>query len=319
MAEHPSLVARLVALNERTRQAWKHPHNKKYYVPASFQGFQKSSRETTPLEEYNGRKNHPDDTEPELRIVLDKPPKDMSKGWVFGSDQTACDIYCGEYDEDKKYNIGRQTFSISITKDRHVALKHFRNTNRTEVQYCLQMAGDRRDFVWIMFPSSWCIYVTSANHLKFQVKVAQPSTMSERLRARFLHEVEISMPSMPLPSVASGTTTAESSLVPRPDRKPFYYVRMDHVLGMGSFGKVYVVVDASTGVEYAGKTFIGEIDTREILTLARQNHVSHIFIFTFLTGCVWHFKTTRDELWKSFIFELMVSIGKHPQICILIP
>ncbi len=327
MAEwDPNVVARLVALNERTRQAWADPHNDRYYTPASFRGFlvrDGKSREPTPFSDDSDNDGHVEDTEPELRLCFNKNlPKNMSQGWTFGSDKTACDIYCGEHDKKQKYNIGSQTFSITISEQGNVVLKHLKDTNRTTVQYGSQKAGDRREFVWIMFPDCEKIVVTTAKLLKFRVIVAEPSAQTKvyrGLRARFVKGIENSIPSMPLLSVDCGTTTADSSLVSTPERNPFYYVRKDHVLGMGSFGKVYIVVDASTGVEYAGKTFIGEIDYREILTLAVQDHVSHILFFAFLTGCVWHFKTTRDELWKSFAFELMVSIGKHPQICMVVP
>ena len=278
------LVAILVALNERTRQAWAHPHNRSYYRPASFQGFSirdGKSREPTPSEEDMSTINHVHETEPELHLYLDQRPKDLSKGWVFGSDRNACDIYCGEPDKSRKYNIGRQTFSITINKQSHVVLKHLRNTNWTHVQYDNQQAGERREFVWIILPYCKDIYVTTANKLEFQVKVVDPSQQmesSKRSRAVllswFLGEVEDSMPSTPHYSLNSGSTTSDSSLCCTPQTQPYYYVRKDRLLGSGSFGKVYIVVDVSTGVEYAGKTFFGKVDEQEADILAKQKHVS---------------------------------------------
>ena len=283
------LVARLVALNERTRQAWAHPHNRSYYKPAFFQGVSVrdgKSRESTPSEVDMSTSNHVRDTEPELHLYLDDRPKDPSKGWVFGSDRKACDIYCGEPDKSRNYNIGRQTFSITIDKQSHVILKHLRNTNRTQVQYDNQQAGDRREFVWIMLPFCTNIYVTTANKLEFQVEVVNPSKIKEPtkrsrliLLSRFFADVEKSMLSTPLRSVDSGSTASYSSLSYTPKTQPFYYVRKDRLLGSGSFGKVYIVVDVSTGVEYAGKTFIGEVDQGEVDILANQNHVSIITFF----------------------------------------
>ena len=228
--------------------------------------------------------NH--DTEPELHLYLDDRPKDLSKGWVFGSDRNACDIYCGEPDRSGNYNIGRQTFSITIDKRSHVVLKHLRNTNRTQVQYDKQKAGDRQEFVWIMLPDCNDIFVTTANKLKFQVEVVDPSELTESskrsrstLLSWFLADVEDSMLSTPLRSVDSGSTASYSSLCYKSKTQPFYYVRKDRLLGSGSFGKVYIVVDVSTGVEYAGKTFIGEVDQDEVYILANQNHVSIITLF----------------------------------------
>ena len=266
----PKLVIRLVAQNERTRIAWKDPHNKRYYVPASFQDFPvrgDMSGGTTPFDDrpVDSDEDLAQDSEPELRISIDKLPKNMKKGWVFGSDKSACDIYCGEYDEN--YKIGRQTFSITIKKQHDVILKHFRNSNWTNVKYGAQKTGVRQEFVWIMFSSCKGISVTSARQLKFGVILAKPGNEEElarnlNLRAQFLAEVEKSMKPMPLP-------------LPTPKLRPFYYVRKDRELGSGGFGKVYIVVDASTGDEYAGKTFFGDFDKTEGTILVMQNHVSH--------------------------------------------
>ena len=282
-----NIVARLVALNERTRKAWAHPHNASYYVPASFQGFpvhEGRSREPTPCDEDMKRCDHVEDSEPELRLCFNNRPKDISKGWVFGSDQTACDIYCGQHDKKKMYNIGKQTLSITISKQGYVVLQHLREINRTQVQYGSQKAGDRDEFVWIMFPSCRNITVTSANQLKFQVIVANYSVQSEsyrEMRAQFLQEVENSTPSTPPPAMDSKVTTVNTSTVSTPTTQPFYYRCDDRILGMGSFGIVYIVVDASTGVEHAGKVFFGDFDPSEADILAKQKHVSHMtFVFT---------------------------------------
>ena len=78
----PNVVARLVALNERTRKAWAHPHNQPFYIPASFQGFSVHdgrSREPTPCEEDMKGGDHIEDTEPELRLCFSNRPKDIRK------------------------------------------------------------------------------------------------------------------------------------------------------------------------------------------------------------------------------------------------
>ena len=276
----PNIVARLVALNERTRKAWAHPHNKPFYTPASVQSFSVRDGkrpESAILVEDTSSHHRVQGTEPELRLCLTNRPKDISKGWVFGSDPNACDIYCGEHDKAQNYNIGRQTFAITINEQCDVILKHLKDTNRTEVQYDSQKPGDRREFVWIMFPFCASIVVTSANWLRFQVIVAGPSTpmeMCKRLRLRFLQDVKNSMPSMPLPSIDRETTTADTSLVSTRKTHPFYYVRKDQVLGCGSFGEVSVVIDVSSGIEYAGKMLFGEIYQNEVDILTKKKHVS---------------------------------------------
>ena len=295
------LAVRLVAQNERTRQAWAHPHNKRFYKPASFQGFSVRDgreREPTPSELELASEGHAQDTEPELRLYLNNRPKDMSKGWVFGSDKSACDIYCGEHSRSEQYNISSQTFSITINQQGHVILKHLRNINRTQVSYEKQKAGDRQEFVWIMFPELK-MSVTSAKQLKFKVMVVDPSELKGpgralhlRVRSKFIKDVEDSMRSMPQVSEHSGPNF---SLVNPPQTQPFYYVRKDRLLGSGSFGNVYVVVDVSTGIEYAGKTYIGEVDQREADILAKQNHVSKMNPFIICCACYQRGQSLRNK------------------------
>lgn len=296
--DKPNLVARLVALNERTRKAWAHPHNRKHYVPASFQGSKVRGgaiREFTPSEEDMIKNVRKEDTEPELRLYFYNCPKDQTKGWVFGSDRNACDIYCGELDEESHYNIGRQTFSITLNDEGQVILKHLRNTNRTRVQYDSQDAGARQEFVWIMLPYCPRIYVCSAKELKFEVKVLQLKEQTDlclEYRSVFLADRR------PLESWRTAP-----SLLSAPQMEPFYYVRKDRPLGSGSFGSVYNVVDVSTGVEYAGKTFHGDFSRSEADILAKQNHVSCITFFTICCTC--HIDQDRiqgsgDKLGKIF-------------------
>ena len=310
--DEPNLVARLVALNERTRKAWAHPHNRSYYVPASYKGIEvreRASRESTPSNEDTITQ----DTEPELRLYLNNRPKDIRKGWVFGSDKTACDIYCGDADTKSQYNIGRQTFSITLNEECQVILKHLRNTNWTQVRYDDQSAGARGEFVYIMLPYCQNIYVCSAKELKFQVEVVQLRAQTKlcmRLRSQFLMDVEKSTPPMPVLSGGSGSWMAATSLVSATQMQPFYYIRKDRMLGKGSFGKVYIVVDVSTGVEYAGKTFNSKIGRSEAEILANQKHVSHI---TFSTICC-RVQGMREKPGKTFTSELIVSSGKYPSI-----
>ena len=279
------IVVRLVPLNTRTRTAWTHRHNKLNYVGASFQGFperERASRGVTPLDTDKGMSSHAKDSEPEIRLSFSRPPKNISKGWVFGSDQNVCDVYCGEPEMVPFYNIGRQTFSITINKLGYVILKHLRDTNWTQVKYGMQKAGERQEFVWFMFPIDEEIIVTTANLLKFSVIVTKPrnqTALYKTLWTKFIKDIEDSMPSIPPLSVDSGTTTADTSLLSKRKPRPFYYIRIDRLLGAGSFGLVFHVVDVSTGIEYAGKRFYGGYNSSEPRILALQDHVSHTTLF----------------------------------------
>ena len=318
MMDH--FLVRLVARNERTRQAWAHKHNTPYYVGPSFEGFEERegiSRESTPADGGSA-----EDTEPELRFDFDSRPRDIAQGWVFGSNRNVCDIYCGENNESKDYNIGRQTFSITINNQGNVVLRHLGDKNWTEVQYHTQKAGRRGEFVWIMFSDCKDIFVTTAHNLKFQVVVVNSNAQTalyKTLCAYFLAEVKESTPSIPLLSKDSGTTTADTSLVSTPKNSPFYYILKHRRLGKGAFGKVYVVVDASTGVEYAGKKFFGKFNSDEPRILASQPHVSRITFFRSLCDLLLVLGTRQmnDRVARNTVI-LMVSIAECSGVCHII-
>lgn len=153
-------------------------------------------------------------------------------------------MYCGGGDNVRNDKIGGQTFTLTVSKQGHVILEHINNQNLTEVEYQPQKAGRRREFTWIMFPKCKSIVVTSAKQLIFKVIVTTPDAQTKlykQLRANLINEAEVSM----------GSMTADISLASRTNRQPFFYRCEGRELGRGSFGKVDVVVDASTGVEYA--------------------------------------------------------------------
>ena len=283
MDQHgPNIMARLVALNARTRTAWAHPHNKRFYVPTRVQGrpkYDENRHESIPVHENSDSDSDDEPNKPELRIRFDIRPKDISKGWMFGSDRRVCDIYCGEDDGNCNSTVSEHTFLITMSKQGNVVLKQLQDTDEMQVQYGNQNFGRRGRFVWTMLPDCNCIIVNSTNLLKFRVLVATPSHQTESYKAfriGFLADVEKSLPSIPSSSVGNETTAADTSLVSTSESNPAYYRRERDELGYGSFGKVFVVVDVSTTIEYAGKTFFRDSGHNEVEILSKQNHVGRI-------------------------------------------
>ena len=283
MNQHdPKIMARLVALNARTRSAWAHPHNKRFYVPTRVQGwpeYDKNRHESIPVHENSDSDSDDEANGPELRIRFDIRPKDISKGWTFGSDRSVCDIYCGEDDGDYNSAVGKQIFLITMSKQGNMVLEQLRDTDETQVQYGNQKVGRRGKFVWTMLPDCSSIIVYSTNLLKFRVLVAMPSHQIESytaFRTDFLADVKKSLPSIPLFSVDNEPMAADTSLVSTSESKPFYYRREEEQLGYGSFGKVFVVVDVSTAIKYAGKIFFRDSGHTEVEILAKQNQVSRV-------------------------------------------
>lgn len=278
----PSLIVRLVPLNERTRNAWKDPHNAPFYVPASFQGFQRregSSRETTPYEADIATQNKVSDEESEIRLTLNDIPKDVTQGFMFGRSKSSCDVYCGERSD--AYNISGQAFSITINKKGQVILKYLTPKSNISVQYGDQEPGVRTTFTWILFPE--CkkgIVIKVAEELVFGVIMPLHGDFAEEYRKgcyEYVANVESAVASIPVLGVESQSLTTDPSRIPTPNTKPFYYRCVEEELGRGSFGKVYLVRDVTTGKKYAGKEFhCDQVDQNEGHILAQQNHVSKI-------------------------------------------
>lgn len=278
----PSLIARLIPLNERTSQAWKDPHNAPFYKPASFQGFEHregSSRDTTPFEDEIDAKDKVSDSESEIRLTLNDLPKDITEGFMFGKNKHFCDIYCGEWS--KAFNISGRAFSITIDKKGQVVLKYLTPKSEISVQYGDQQPGVRTLSTWILFPD--CekgIVVEVADQLRFRVIVPYHNFFGGDYRQaclEYVTNVESAVASIPILTTNSQPVTMDPSRMPTPNTKPFYY--RERVLGRGSSGTVYLVRDVSTGEEYAGKEFhCGQIDYDEGLVLASQKHVSNIIL-----------------------------------------
>ena len=275
----PKIMARLVALNARTRAAWAHPHNKRFYVPTRVRclpEYDEYRHESIPVHENSDIDSHVGANEPELRICFDIRPKDISKGWIFGNDRHVCDVYCGEDDGYCNSTVSEQTFLITMSKQGNVVLKQLQDSDETQVQYDSQKVGRRGKFVWTMLPECNSIIVNSNSLLKFRVLVATPTESYKAFRTGFLADVKQSLPSMPLSSVGNETTAADTSLISTSDSHPFYYRRERDELGCGSFGKVFVVVDVTTTIEYAGKIWFRDSGHNEVEILSNQNHVSRV-------------------------------------------
>ena len=179
MADNDSnLIVRLVPLNEKTRRAWKNPHNALFYVPASHQASEhrQSPSGKTPLPDNNvDQKDKASYPESQIELMINDLPKDVTKGFVFGSRKDSCDIYCGR--KSKTFNISAQAFSITIDKKGQVILKNLNPKSWISVQYGDQETGIRTSFTWILF--STCqegIVVEVAEQLKFRAIVPRKTS-----------------------------------------------------------------------------------------------------------------------------------------------
>ena len=280
----PNLIVSLTPLNERTRTAWRDLHNTPFYVRPSFQGFERHeapSRDATPFSNDIDPQEKKPDSESEITLTLNKYPKELTQGFMFGKDKRFCDVYCGEWS--KAFNISRRTFSITVNKKGEAVLKYLTPKSTISVQYGNQEPGVRTVSTWILFPG--CkngIIIKAAELLEFRILVPNHRNFGQdfkRACCEYVTNVESAVAAMPNLTMDNQPVTAEPSRMLTPNTRPFYYRCVEQELGRGSYGKVYIVYEASTGEEYAGKEFHSDqVNYNEGDILAKQDHVSNVIL-----------------------------------------
>ena len=179
----------------------------------------------------------PGDTEPEIRLTFDKPPKDPSKGFVFGSDKPICDVYCGVAED----GIGREMFRITFNDNGDVTFRTMAQERATRVTYNIQEGGKHTDCTWIFFPEADKIRVRVADRIDFDVILPQNQSEKEHYetnRSSYLEASRSMISSMSQPRVTRLPNTRTTAEMSKLNMEPYYYRGGDRFLGQGTFGKV---------------------------------------------------------------------------------
>ena len=278
--DHPALICRLEPISSRTALLWKHAHNTSRYVGPSFTGSDddQASYHEQPSPETDPTRDSEPDEEPAIELKMTNLPKNPNQGYVFGSDQRICDVYCGR--PEPEYKICSQTFSININRDGEVALYQRTDRTFTAVKYGDQHAGYRRKFKWILFPGK-PIIVTVAKKLSFRVWVPPHKNLIRSYKVH-LHEYNEACHSAVLldhdRTLGRGRQTAtDGALISNTNENRFWYHCPEPDLGKGSFARVFKVRDASTGETCAAKQYLRDFYAKETQILSQLNHVSLCF------------------------------------------
>ena len=83
----PRLIVTLEAYGTTAERAWNRPQNQDRCLSASEFVVDISSRESTPA---IGQPRS------QIQLIFDDKPKNLEKGFVFGSDLQICDVFLGE-------------------------------------------------------------------------------------------------------------------------------------------------------------------------------------------------------------------------------
>ncbi|KAK5259829.1 MAPK-activated protein kinase Srk1 [Exophiala xenobiotica] len=258
-----------------TIDSFRLPHNAGRYVKPS-----PISRGTTPSE-YGQDETPASQLEDFHRIQLRFNQKTKVKGRItFGSDPDQCDVLL---------ESTRPRFYVSFDSEQRPAIWDDSNNGLT-VSYDGQGKNDLRNhFKWIFFPEYETIRVKIPlrNKRELALKVHLPQHY-ETHPTEYENNVKRFMANSPPPHEAAfhnlgfhslGTSFAPSESL-SPTKRPVYLKREE--LGSGAYGRVRRILDATTGLQYAGKEFFHSIGWEreiEILKELRHDHVVRFLDF----------------------------------------
>ena len=283
--EDPNIIATLIATDSRlAERAFQLDHNYVRYESPPSDNRPLSSRESTPF--FGQDTPSGADNGHRLKLSFDKPPKTAREGFVFGWDP-GCDIQLVDRknfrpeDRAKVKYISKRHFSITFDAQRRVILRDSSRVG-TAVGYDGQAKDEIRSrFTWIIFPDFESIEVKIPGaDISFKILLAT----HDRCEAQYLANVDSVFPkrrkleesglTTPMRSlnVRSQNTSGALSEAVTPRQGPIYLLHES--LGHGAFGKVYKVVDVSTGHPYAGKSFYRPDWNREVNIMKKVTHVN---------------------------------------------
>ncbi|KAK2811777.1 hypothetical protein FQN50_001815 [Emmonsiellopsis sp. PD_5] len=271
--EDPNLILTLKAESTNAARALRLPHNKARYIPPMYNDHDHTSRETTP------EKTGDDSSEiDQLVLRFDQPPGNISRGFVFGTEPDECDVLLGE--RKYMYDISRVHFRITFDENGRVALFDCHSRCGTSVSYDnFGAEHTRKFFKWLLLPGK-----------KFKVHLPQGFTLAITIGRHHSCEAEyeanLSSFLCRRDDLAPTDQYMESRLQSRPDlprQEPIYLPGTE--LGEGSFGKVRIVTDVSTGVLYAAKEAKqgcrNDLESEaQIMELTSHDHIVRYHYFT---------------------------------------
>ena len=287
----PRLIMTLEAVSPTAERAWNRPQNQDRCLPASESVADISSRESTPAV---------GQTASQIQLTFDDKPKNLEKGFVFGSDPRICDVFLGE----RGAGFSGQQFCITFNERGEVIFKN-KSRKEAQVNYNGENPSPRNQFTWILFDTYKNIKITMGEEDDLIFKVKWPENRKycpaeyEAHRDAYFEERRNAFPplsqldmetqqptAMPTaqhsprqksPGQESPRQKSPGQKSPRqkpPGQEPIYL--LEEELGYGGFGTVYKAVDVSTGDVHAAKKFHHGDWKKEVDILMSLSHVSVI-------------------------------------------
>lgn len=273
--DDPNVICIIKGIDRATDQALLHPDNEaRIWHSTRSESKASNGSSTPPLQ-------HKEDPF-ELRLTFDHRPKNLQRGFVFGTDPRVCDVLFGP----SHRTISRSHFCITFDEHRRLVVEDS-STHGTTVSYNGQAEKEvRRNFRWILFHDMkknvtihLPLYIGYKLILRIEglkwageVNRRESTTQYGMLLDSYLEERRVAIPPLGVLGIQSQITTLAPTGSQSPRQDPIYIKR--EKLGSGSFGTVHRMINVSTGEVHAGKTFgIGSSFKTEIAILKSLSHV----------------------------------------------
>lgn len=271
----PRLIVTLEAVSPTAERAWNRPQNQDRCLPASESVADISSRESTPAV---------DQPKSQIQLTFDNKPKDLEKGFVFGSDPRICDVFLGE----RGAGFSGQHFCITFNERGEVIFKN-KSRKKAQVDYNGENPPFRTQFTWILFVTYKNIEITVGDKNDLIFKVEWPKNRDscraeyEAHRDAYFKERRNAFPPLSQLDMESQQTTAGITAQHSPRQEPIFL--LEEELGRGGFGTVHKAVDVSTGDVHAAKKFHHGNWKKEVDILMSLSHVS-VIIDSMIDPCL---------------------------------
>ncbi|EGC48632.1 serine/threonine protein kinase [Histoplasma capsulatum var. duboisii H88] len=235
MDEDPSLIMTITAPAGHTAECLKLPHNSSRYItpPGDNQDTRSQSTSAEYFEEDGNDSGDNDEPQGSLQLTFNNPPKDITRGFVFGTEKKICDVLLARR---KRRGISGVHFCITFESENHLVLRDI-STKNTAVSYNHWGAKyKRRGFKWIL-------------------------NLGEENQDISIHLLDGFRLDITLPNHASCLKDQDPTRLRTPLDDPIYFPL--RIIGSGSYGTVWKVLDVSTGISYASKKLHFPVDLQE--------------------------------------------------------
>ncbi|EER40150.1 serine/threonine protein kinase [Histoplasma capsulatum H143] len=261
MDEDPSLIMTITAPAGHTAECLKLPHNSSRYItpPGDNQDTRSQSTSAEYFEEDGNDSGDNDEPQGSLQLTFNNPPKDITRGFVFGTEKKICDVLLARR---KRQGISGVHFCITFESENHLVLRDI-STKNTAVSY--DHWGEkykRRGFQWILNLGKEIqdISIHLSDGFRLDITLPNHASCLKEYYENVNSYVKESQDSV-LALGGLNVPSQDSTRVRTPLNDPIYFPQ--DIIGSGTYGTVWNVLDVSTGISYASKKLHFPVDLQE--------------------------------------------------------